>query len=172
MLYAFAVGDPDASEADSHPHRDLDDLELEDDQYSASDNELTGETAEGVGLLAPEETITTEGGCTCLPFSEDGRGTVLGSGCIASEGGSWCDVAPGCTGAKEATDGYAGWDSCSTAQPHFETLGQDDVFEHFGFALKYLDADGRPIGHAAAHTDGSTMAESELAEVNLGINTS
>ena len=56
----------------------------------------------------------TAHGCVCLPHTVDytlGIWPHSWAGCCGGMG--WCDVEPGCAGAQEASDGYAGWDECS-----------------------------------------------------------
>ena len=59
--------------------------------------------------------FATRNGCTCLPQSIDTRGNVF-TGCNAPRG-QWCDVLPGCAGARPGKIGgnYGGWDYCGPA---------------------------------------------------------
>ena len=71
------------------------------------------------GLAANEDVAAlTTGGCKCMPATLDYT-ILLGprqwSWCCGDAG--WCDVQPGCTGARDATAEYSGWDRCERSCP-------------------------------------------------------
>eukprot|EP01052_Picozoa_sp_SAG31_P022111 SAG31_NODE_1744_length_7379_cov_28.134753_4_plen_199_part_00 len=58
--------------------------------------------------------MRTKNGCECLQYTSTEAGEVF-EGCHPSQ--NFCDVAPGCDGAKDADAilNYGGWDECSVA---------------------------------------------------------
>ena len=57
--------------------------------------------------------VRTKYGCVCKPHTSlaTPQGSHRWAGC--GDDVNWCDVEPGCPSARDAGEGYAGWDECS-----------------------------------------------------------